>query len=395
MASTAPAPSGSSVPQPAPPPGAHALAPPADPVGTITLARLLEVAWLTPAQAVLVAALALERAGAARGSLDPAAIVLTDSGEVLVEGDHRPGPGAAELLAVLRREAHVRTNARTHHPALSDDELLHGLDVLAAGGCPDPAGAATDLWALLHAHGHGGGRLSTQLGALVRQARLGFAAAASGDHRPDEADRAVPARPRDQHHRRVDHGHHTRRGRLLGALAALVVVVLLTAGYFTLTGQTTALLHRVLGPHHPAGTSSTGTHRQARHPTSTRHHARPVTRHHHRHRFGPLSAGPVHGVSVQAPGCVLGAACTVRVTVATDPATGAAPVSWRVGVVDRCGRRTSWSPVTSVTPLTGWTSVYATTTVTLPRVHRTALVARTTAPARAASHLLPLPGGHC
>jgi hypothetical protein len=48
-----------------------------------------------------------------------------------------------------------------------------------------------------------------------------------------------------------------------------------------------------------------------------------------------------------------------------------------------------------VTPLTGWTSVYATTTVTLPRVHRTALVARTTAPARAASHLLPLRGGHC
>lgn len=330
---------------------------------------------------MLVGALALERLAAADRDFDVASLRVTATGAVL------PGPTAARseetsvraLLDLLRRGTH----RRLHHASATDEQLLHGLGQ-ATG---DPASAARELRSLLDLHGLDSGRLAGQLGALVRQARLGALP-------KDDADGVVPVRVPD--HRPPDRvRRRAHRHRVVGAVVAACAVLLLTAGYFTVTGQAGPFLHRIFGT--GGTTASVAGAGGGHHPTSHRSETarQPVHRTNHHHRFGPRSAGPVHRVSLQATGCTVGAACTTKVTVSMSAATAGETVRWRVGVVDRCVRRTTWSAPASVTAQPGWTTVYATSTVTLPRTHRAALVARTTGPARAASQLVPLPGGHC
>jgi hypothetical protein len=352
----------------------------------IALDRLLELAWLTPAQAVLVGALALEQAaGAAARRLDATALRVTASGAVLVD-DAAPEASVdgsvRQLLDLLRRNAHCRV----HHPPAADDELLRGLEV-ATG---DPECCARQLRSLLDTYGCDADRLAGQVGALVRQASLGGlpGTAAVTD--------ALPVRVHG--HRSTVRARRAHRGHVVAAVVTACVLVLVTAGYFTVNGQMSPFLHRLLGT---GGSTAAvagpgGHHKAAGHRHPARHQQRhPRARPRHHHPFGPLSTGPVHHVSLQAAGCSVGAACAVRVTVSTSPATSGEAVSWRVGVTDRCRRRTTWSAPASVTAQAGWTSVFATTTVTPPQGHRAALVARTSAPAHAASRVVPLPGGHC
>jgi hypothetical protein len=346
--------------------------------GTIPLGRLLEVAWLTPPQAVLLGALALEHFDGTRGC-DAGSVRVTGTGAVVLDPAPAIGPvdgSVPALLSLLRRNTHLRA----HHPAAADTQLLRGLEATNA----DPAAEAHRLRALLHAQGCDAGRLGRQLGALVRQSRL--------DALPPAADGAVlPIRVPG--HRPSDRaGHRTHRGRVAGVVVAACAVVLLTVAYFAVTGQATPFLHRLFGTGSPP-VATGGDHPAGHRPPPPRKPVHHAARQHH--RFGPLSAGPVHRVSLQAGGCTPGTACTARVTVSTSPATAGEAVSWRVGVVDRCARRTTWSAPVSVTAQPGWTSVYASATVTLPRTHRAALVARTTAPAHAVSQPVPLPGGHC
>jgi hypothetical protein len=349
----------------------------------IALDRLLELAWLTPAQTVLVGALALEQAaGGAAGRLDAGSVRVTASGDVLLDGaapEASVDGSARQLLDLLRRNAH----RRARHPPAADEYLLHGLESVTgdAGSC------ARQLRSLLAAHGCDPGRLAGQVGALVGQARIGAVPASA-----EPAGAGVPVRVPD--HRSP--AHRTRHGHLVAAIVTACAVLLLTAGYFTVNGQMTPFLHRLLGTGGPtASVTRPGSRQQA---TGHQHLARHQHAHHRarpHHPFGPPSAGAVHHVSLQPNGCAAGAACAVRVTVSTSPATSGEAVSWRVGVTDRCTRHTTWSAPASVTAQPGWTSVFATSTVTLPRLHRAALVARTSAPAHAASQPVPLPGGHC
>lgn len=356
----------------------------------IPLDRLLDLAWLTPAQAVLVGALALEQAaGGAARRLDAAALRVTASGAVLLDDD---GPEASVdgsvrlLLDLLRRNAH----RRVHHPPAADDQLLRGLE--AATG--DPECCARQLRSLLDVHGCDADRLAGQVGALVRQARLGGL--------PDSAATTDAVPVRVPGHRSTVRARRAHRGHVVAAVLTACVLVLATAGYFTVNGQMSPFLHRLLGTGGSTATvAGTGGHQEA---AGHRHTAGHQPRHQqgqprahprHHHPFGPPSAGPVQHVALQAAGCSAGAACAVKVTVSTSPATAGEAVSWRVGVTDRCRRRTTWSAPASVTAQAGWTRVFATSMVTPPRGHRAALVARTSAPAHAASRVVPLPGGHC
>jgi hypothetical protein len=108
----------------------------------------------------------------------------------------------------------------------------------------------------------------------------------------------------------------------------------------------------------------------------------------------PAAAGDVAAVRLRIldPPCAPAGACTVLV--AADRRTGASgtPVPWTVVAVDRC--RGSVVPLgTGVTPAASGS--YGVATVLVPSGRALALLAVTTAPARAASAALPIGGGPC
>jgi hypothetical protein len=63
-----------------------------------------------------------------------------------------------------------------------------------------------------------------------------------------------------------------------------------------------------------------------------------------------------------------------------------------VGTVRSCRSGITWSPPTSVTAQPGWTTVYASSSVPVPRGRSLALVALSSAPARAQSPPVPVAG---
>lgn len=104
-------------------------------------------------------------------------------------------------------------------------------------------------------------------------------------------------------------------------------------------------------------------------------------------------AGPVTGVEVQKTGsCTPGAPCPVTVTVRFRPTSTARPVTWRVGTARLCRSGLTWGPPTTVIAQPGWTSVYASSSVAVPEGRSLALVAVTSAPARAQSPPVPVAG---
>jgi hypothetical protein len=109
--------------------------------------------------------------------------------------------------------------------------------------------------------------------------------------------------------------------------------------------------------------------------------------------LAPRSAGAITGVELQpGSGCAPGALCAVTVTARFRPAPSAQVVTWRVGTATSCQGRPSWSAPISVTAQPGWTRVYASSSVQVPRRPAVALVATTTAPARAQSSPVPVTG---
>lgn len=104
-------------------------------------------------------------------------------------------------------------------------------------------------------------------------------------------------------------------------------------------------------------------------------------------------AGPITGVEVQiGANCTPGALCPVTVTVHLRPAATTQPVVWKVGAARLCGRGITWSPPITVTAQAGWTTVYASSSIPVPRGRSLALVALTTTPARAQSPPVPVTG---
>ncbi|HET7518958.1 MAG TPA: hypothetical protein VFN05_14975, partial [Actinomycetes bacterium] len=104
-------------------------------------------------------------------------------------------------------------------------------------------------------------------------------------------------------------------------------------------------------------------------------------------------AGPITGVTLQKTGtCKPGALCPVKVTVHFRPAATSHPVGWKVGAARLCKRGINWSAPTTVTAQPGWTTVFASSSVRVPKGRSLALIALTTTPARAQSGPVPVTG---
>jgi hypothetical protein len=95
--------------------------------------------------------------------------------------------------------------------------------------------------------------------------------------------------------------------------------------------------------------------------------------------------------------CAAGGSCLLRATARITPAGQPRQVRLQVTVVNRCTGAFRTVPAGAVTAQPGWTSVFVTASVALPRARSLAAVAVTTAPARTASPplLVPATGGSC
>jgi len=74
------------------------------------------------------------------------------------------------------------------------------------------------------------------------------------------------------------------------------------------------------------------------------------------------------------------------------PASTTRVVGWKVAAARLCKRGTAWSPTTTMTARPGWTTVYAHSSVRVPKGRSLALIALTTTPARAQSRPVAVTG---
>lgn len=391
----------------------------------VSLTRLLSVAVLTPAQAVLVTEQLLEAASTRDTGLGTSLtettlgeVTVTGSGEVEVgAGLGGSGPSVAELLE------QVVQNARRlpAHPRHEHVRLLRELEDVARDPAAEPGARARQLEAsLVDVVGPDARvRLSGQLAALVH--------AFAHVSRPEPADEAtfrgaptpapakaaslLPATPSSSRaagraHHRPDRARHapTRpsRGRAVslrrrsrprraGLVALVLAVALAGSGYVLLRGPGAALVESFGAGSDPdapaaAAPSPPAVERADRaQPQPRRRQAVPA--------LAERSAGPVTAVALEkVSGCRPGGACQVRVTVRFRPSSTAQPIAWKVGAARLCERGVAWSPPTSVTAQPGWTTVYAHSTLQIPEDGSRALLALTTTPAKAQSRPVALTG---
>lgn len=377
---------------------------PAPPTARVSLERLLTVVMLNPAQASLVAArlLVATRGQGTTDGRDPVedcrwSVFLTPSGEVEVT---RSGPGeGAEVAELLEQLSH---NARQlpAHPDPAQLALLRTLEEVTADQQGESSARAlrldrvsTDLLGSAAAE-----RLTGDIGALVGA----FAHVASSTSVPAEvraatralgpqahgvaATRASTIRsgPPRSRRRRLVPGRGVRSRRMVPAVLLLVAAVA-GSGYVVLRNPDTAepgANARGTTPATPGRTAPAG---PATRPPSR---GRPAVA-----TLAARQSGAITGVEVQRNvACTQGALCPVTTTVRFRPAATPQPVVWRVGTVQGCGSGVSWSSPITVTARPGWTSVYASSSVTVPRGRSVALVALTSAPARAQSPPVPVTG---
>ena len=390
--------------------------------------RILTVATLTPAQASLVAARLLDAAAtnAERDGHGTEAVLgdvtLTPSGGV----DVAPAPeDAGTPLAELVRDLLRNARRLPVHPKPDQVLLLHRLEDVAPDSSRDPGTRARELEEMLtetlgdEAQEH----LTAQLASLVEA----FAHVATGvpagmvpldappRPRPSSAPAPIPSGrgaepepaqtgPRRTAPARLPATRPPRRGRPLLrrrtrrrrlAVVTLVVAVLLAVGgYVVVRDGGVGVLGALGAGNGPGAKPTTGPSQTAKQQARQPHagHVRAVR------VVAPRQAGAVTGVAVQKAGrCTLGSLCRVKVTVHLRPSSTARTVTWRVGAARVCTTRIAWSAPAAMTARAGWTTVYAHSSVRLPKRHPRALVALTTAPARAQSLPVPVAGSslHC
>ena len=82
----------------------------------------------------------------------------------------------------------------------------------------------------------------------------------------------------------------------------------------------------------------------------------------------------------------------MTVTVRFRPASTSRTIGWKVGAARVCKPGITWSRPVTVTAQPGWTTVYASSSVRVPKGRPLALTALTTTPARAQSRPVPVTG---
>jgi hypothetical protein len=371
--------------------------------------RLLSVAVLTPAQASLVAVKLIEAArlqGASNGSSPAgtrlAGVTLTPAGEVDVR---RSGAGTGTPVTELVEQLLHNARRLPAHPRPEQLVLLRRLEEAVGDPLLDPeAGARALQGALVDTLGSDARQLLTrQLAALVGafgHVALGvpvdsdphLAAVAGRSVAPArgaaEPSRAAPARPAANRAPRRSRVLLRRRTRGRVALVALLVAgVLAVSGYVVLGGGGSDIVGS-LGPEDnsaaPDATAPDQPAEQAgRKPDRDRAQAvRTVA---------PRQAGPITGVALETTGsCRPDSLCPVTVTVRFRPSSTTRTIGWKVGAARVCRPGITWSGPVTVTAQPGWTTVYASSSVRVPKGRRLALTTLTTTPARAQSRPVPV-----
>jgi hypothetical protein len=381
----------------------------------VPLDRLLSVAVLTPAQASLVAVKLIEAVrleGTGNGSSPAgtrlAAVTLTpDGGVEVTRSAADAGVPVAELIEQLLHSAR-RLPA---HPRPEQLVLLRRLEEVAGDPLGDPEAAALALEkALVDALGPGARQLLTgQLAALVEAFAHVAPGVPAGVDGPSAAGRErAPARARTAADRpraaarsaaRSAANRAPRRRRVLlrrrprGRVALVVLVVaavLAVSGYVVVSGSGSDILGsfgREGDPAAPDETPDQATEQPAKQPAEKPDQDRPRAV----RSLAPRQAGAITGVALETTGtCRPGSLCPVTVTVRFQPASTSRTVGWRVGAARVCKPGITWSGPVTVTAQPGWTTVYASSSVRVPKGRRFALTALTTTPARAQSRPVPV-----
>lgn len=392
-------------------------------VKPLGLDRLLSVSVLTPGQALFVAVQLLDAADArdATDGAHPAgtrlgAVTLTPSGEVDVGPSHADeGTSVTELLSRLLQNAR-RLPA---HPRPEQLSLLHRLEEAAGDPTLEPDARARELEGAL-ADTLGSGyrqRLSGQLAALVDAfahvapsipaaddtvpSRMRTwtpvtshraALAAQGAPRPASRRTApTPAAPARPPHRGRPLVRRRNRGRRVALVVLVLLAVLAGGGYLLVRGPGIGVLASLAHGNNPAAPSTSApaqpSNQPGKHQQTHRHRSRALPTLAVRH------AGLVTAVTVQKTGrCKPGSRCPVKVTVHLRRSATSRVVGWKMAAARLCKRGTTWSPVTTMTARPGWTTVFAHSSVRVPKGRSLALIALTTTPARAQSRPVPVTG---
>jgi hypothetical protein len=296
---------------------------------------------------------------------------------------------ARGLIAELARNAD-RPVAR-HHAAY--DPLMQALEEVGRGdsGADAVADARELEQALMAVMGDATGMAATraEIGAVVTT----LVRRRAVDPRPTPARHPtiVPVpqllpvgRLTEADWHRRPHAPWVRRGLVLLVVAALL------AGAYAAAPPVGDLVDRVVGRDQPRGAAeeepTDGGPSES--PTSAgpaQQMPRPVP------VLAPAQAGGVTGVVLEpVAGCTAGPDCLIRATARITPAAEVRQVSLEIRVVNLCTGAVRATPAGAVTAQPGWTSVFVTVPVRLPRARPLAVVALTTEPARAASRPLLL-----
>lgn len=369
----------------------------------VSFDRLLSLAALTPAQASLLAEQLLDAAHRA-GSLDGEAgtggllgpVSLTPSGDLVVAA---PPPGGGTPVAPLLDQLVRNARRLPTHPRPEQLLMLQRLEAATRQPLTDPGARARDLeGAMAEALGPGARqRLSQQLAGLVGA----IVSATPGAPAPVAAvPRATPAaRPPSRPPGRPPRARRTllqrrRPGRRVALGVLALVAALAVSGYVMLDGPNGGLAESLGLGSHPATPATTTPAHRPKPPVTPPRARRPAAV----PTLAARHAGAVTGVAVQRTGtCRPGSLCPVKVTVHLRPAGTSRPVGWRLGAARVCKHGIAWSPPVTMTAQPGWTTAYASSSVRVPKGHPRAIVAVTTAPARAQSRPIPVAGSslHC
>jgi len=387
----------------------------------VPLSRLLGAATLTPVQAGYLAhelflGLAwLHESGVPHGRLTGLNVQVGVDGEPrftdwtlasLAQARGFDEAVAEDLVALRSLVADLQSNADrpvVRHRGTYNDLMAalertgRGLDVESAAATADRLGHA-----LLAVVGDSTSMAGTrsEIGTLV--ATLARRSAPNG--RPHAQARPAPTPvPRvlpDVRLSEADWHRGRPRRWLRRGVAALVVAAVLAGGYVFARQPVADLADRLLNRHeapttgHPSPKPSAPTSTST--PGGTTGHVTPTPR--AVPTLAPSSSDPVTAVTIRPiASCAAGSTCLVRATARITPAGQAREVVVQIAVVNRCTGRVRTFPAGTVTAQPGWTYVFVTTPVSLPRARSLAAVAVTTTPARAASPplLVPASGGSC